>query len=56
MGTKRWSKKDVERYLERQYEMTGRKIRMPVGVFDGDAEFVLPEPVGATDLKEEEEQ
>ena len=49
--TKKWSDREVERYLERSYDMTMRRIVLPV-----EDDLHVPDPVGATALDMEEKQ
>ena len=48
--TKNWSDMQVERYLERSYDMTMKRVVLPE-----EDHLQVPDPVGATDLTLEEE-
>ena len=47
---KKWGDKEIKRFLERNYDMTMKKIELPE-----DDELFVPQPVGVVDLDQEEE-
>ena len=47
---KKWGDKEIKRFLERNYDMTMKKIELPA-----DDELFVPQPVGVVDLDQEEE-
>ena len=47
---KKWGDKQVERFIERNYDMTMRRIELPE-----DDRLVVPPPVGASEIDLEEE-
>ena len=47
---KKWGDKDIARFLERNYDMTMKRIELPL---ETDT-LIVPTPVGATELELEE--
>ena len=46
---KRWGDKEIQRFLERNYDMTMKKIELP-----DEGQLCVPKPVGALNLEDEE--
>ena len=47
---KKWGDKDIARFLERNYDMTMKRIELPLET----DKLIVPTPVGATELELEE--